>query len=122
MVSPKINVIYLYKLMTSMNKTELCDTLAKRLQVTKAAANEFIDAFKDIVTESLSAGKAVSLTGFITLKPNDRKARTGRNPQTGASLQIPATKTVRMVVGVGLKNAVNHKKAKKSSKPSTKKK
>ncbi len=91
-----------------MNKTELIDALAAKvdgLPKTKIAA--LIDAFTETVSESLAKGDTVALIGFGTFKVSQRAARTGRNPQTGAELNIPASKAPTFSAGATLKAAVN---------------
>lgn len=89
-----------------MNKTELVDAIARRADVTKVKAKEVLDALLEEITQSLSRNQEVTLTGFGTFKVSARKARTGRNPQTGAPLHIPAMKIPRFKAGKALKDAV----------------
>ena len=77
-----------------MNKAELVEAIAKKARASKAMADSMIDAFIDAVTASLKKGESVTLVGFGTFSQGKRAARTGRNPQTGEELKIPATKTV----------------------------
>jgi len=90
-----------------MNKAELCDQLATRAGLSKADATKAVDAFVDICTENLCAGDSIVLVGFGTLARNHRAARQGRNPQTGATMQIAESYGVKFKVGKKLKDAVN---------------
>ncbi|TVR64031.1 MAG: HU family DNA-binding protein [Gemmatimonadales bacterium] len=93
-----------------MNKSELVDALSEHAGMTKAQAGEAIDALfdtdKGIIAGALGAGKRVQITGFGTFETKERKARTGRNPRTGETIEIAATKTPGFRAGKGLKDAV----------------
>lgn len=75
-----------------MNKSELIQKIADGADISKAAAGRVIDSFTDAVTEELKAGGQVQLVRFATFKVSERSARSGRNPQTGEAIQIPAAK------------------------------
>ncbi len=75
-----------------MNKAELLDGIAKRAGITKASAAKAVNAYHEIVKEAIIEGDKVSLTDFGTFSAAERKARTGRNPKTGAVLEIKAVK------------------------------
>jgi DNA-binding protein HU-beta len=90
-----------------MNKQELIDAMAAAADISKAAATRALDAFADNITQTLVKGEQVVLIGFGTFDVGDRAARAGRNPQTGATIQIPASKFVRFKAGKALKDAVN---------------
>ena len=90
-----------------MNKSEMIDAIAEGADISKAAAGRALDAMIDAVTNSLRKGDAVTLIGFGTFEVRDRKARTGRNPQTGATIQIAAAKSPAFKAGKALKDAVN---------------
>ena len=90
-----------------MTKTELIKLIAERADLTQAKATEALQAFEAAVTSELSKGGEVALIGFGTFKITDRAARTGRNPQTGAEIQIAASKVPTFKAGKGLKDAVN---------------
>ncbi|WP_448761331.1 HU family DNA-binding protein [Acinetobacter tandoii] len=90
-----------------MTKTELIKQIAERADLTQAKATEALQAFEAAVTSELSKGGEVALIGFGTFKITDRAARTGRNPQTGAEIQIAASKVPTFKAGKGLKDAVN---------------
>ena len=89
-----------------MTKTELIDKMAKDAKVTKAAAGKALVSFVDGVKKTLKKGEKVTLIGFGTFSVSQRKARKGRNPQTGAEIKIPARKAPKFAAGQGLKKAV----------------
>ncbi|MEX2528868.1 MAG: HU family DNA-binding protein [Gemmatimonadota bacterium] len=93
-----------------MNKSELVDALAESTGLTKADAGRAIDALFStnggIIAKALKKDNKVQITGFGTFEAKKRKARTGRNPRTGATIQIAATKTPGFRAGKGLKDAV----------------
>ena len=90
-----------------MNKSELIDAVASGADISKASAGRALDAMVDAITESLRKGDSVALVGFGTFSVKDRAARQGRNPQTGATIQIKAAKVPGFKPGKGLKDAVN---------------
>lgn len=90
-----------------MNKSELIDAIAASADISKAAAGRALDAMTDSVTSALKGGDQVTLIGFGTFSVKDRAARTGRNPQTGAEIQIAAAKVPSFKAGKALKDAVN---------------
>lgn len=92
-----------------MNKTELIDKVAAAAGVTKADATRVINATLESISDALSGDDTVTLVGFGTFKVSKRKAREGRNPQTGAQIKIPASKLPRFSAGKQLKDAVNQK-------------
>ncbi len=90
-----------------MTKAELIAKIQEKAGLeSKAAAGKALDALIESITEALSAGESIALVGFGTFKVSERAARTGRNPQTGAEIQIPASKVVKFTVGKTLKEAV----------------
>ena len=90
-----------------MNKSELVAKIAEGADITKASAGRALDSLIESVTAELASGGEVTLIGFGTYKVNDRAARTGRNPQTGAEIQIAAAKVPAFKAGKALKDAVN---------------
>ena len=90
-----------------MNKSELIDAIASSADLSKASASRALDAAVDAVTSELQNGGSVSLVGFGTFSVKDRAARTGRNPQTGETINIKAAKIPNFKAGKGLKDAVN---------------
>lgn len=75
-----------------MNKEQLVNAVAERAGLTKKDANAFVEAFVNVVEQAVAKGDKVQLVGFGSFEVRQRSARKGRNPQTGAELQIPATK------------------------------
>jgi len=90
-----------------VNKSELIDAIADSADISKAAAGRAVDAVVDSITGALKSGDQVTLIGFGTFSVKDRAARTGRNPQTGAEIQIAAAKIPSFKAGKALKDAVN---------------
>ena len=90
-----------------MNKSELIDAIAASAGLSKADAGKALDATLAAVTGALKGGDSVSLVGFGTFQVKERAARTGRNPQTGATIQIAAAKVPGFKAGKALKDAVN---------------
>jgi DNA-binding protein HU-beta len=90
-----------------MNKTDLIDAIAESADISKAAAGRALDGFVDAVTGALKKGDQVSLVGFGSFTVRERAARSGRNPQTGATIQIKASKSPAFKAGKALKDAVN---------------
>lgn len=90
-----------------MNKSDLIDQMAADADITKTAAGEALDSLLDGVTRALKEGDKVTLVGFGTFSVSKRKARTGRNPQTGETIQIPARRVPKFTAGKGLKDAVD---------------
>ena len=92
-----------------MNKTELIDAIAKEAGLSKKDAGKALDAFTATVTKTLKKKDKVALVGFGTFQTSKRAARTGRHPQTGAEIKIPAATVPKFSAGKGLKDAVNKK-------------
>lgn len=90
-----------------MNKSELIDMIAQNADLTKVAATRALDAVIQAITTSLKEGEPVTLVGFGTFAVKERAARVGRNPQTGAEIQIAASKIPSFKAGKTLKDAVN---------------
>jgi DNA-binding protein HU-beta len=89
-----------------MTKIELVEKMAKEAKVTKAAAAKALDSFVDGVKKALKKGDRVALIGFGTFSVTQRKARKGRNPQTGKEIKIAARKAPKFSAGKALKTAV----------------
>ena len=89
-----------------MNKGDLINEMAKVVG-TKKAAQEAVDCVFSTITKALKKKESVALVGFGTFKVGKRKARTGRNPQTGAEIKIKAKTVPKFVAGQALKDAVN---------------
>jgi DNA-binding protein HU-beta len=90
-----------------MNKQELIDAVAAATGESKAATAAALDAILETVTSAVTEGDAVQLIGFGSFSMGARSARVGRNPATGAEIQIPAAKTVKFTAGKAFKDAVN---------------
>jgi DNA-binding protein HU-beta len=90
-----------------MNKGQLIDKIAEGADMSKASAGRALEAITSAVTEELAQGNEVALVGFGTFKVSARAARKGRNPQTGAELQIAASNAPAFKAGKSLKDAVN---------------
>ena len=90
-----------------MTREEIIAQAAKDAKTTKVAAKAALDSILDSVTKTLKKGGRVSLVGFGTFSVSKRGARMGRNPRTGASIQISARKVARFKAGKALADAVN---------------
>ncbi|MCD6048502.1 MAG: histone family protein DNA-binding protein [Gammaproteobacteria bacterium] len=93
-----------------MNKSDLIEHIAKTVDLTKAGAGAALDAIIEGITKSLKKGDTVTLVGFGTFQVRNRAARTGRNPLTGETLKIKASKVPAFKAGKALKDAVGGKK------------
>ena len=91
-----------------MNKSDLVDAVAGRADMSKAEAGRAVDAVLGSVGDALGNGDSVSLVGFGTFSVRHRAARMGRNPQTGATMQIAASKGPGFKAGKALKDTVKH--------------
>ena len=89
-----------------MNKTELVEAVAEKMNTTKKEAEAAVSAFTETVKEALAEGKKVQLIGFGNFEVRERAARKGRNPQTGEEMDIPATKVPAFKPGKGFKDVV----------------
>ncbi len=90
-----------------MNKSELIDAIAAKADISKAASGRALEAFTEAVTGALKNGESVALIGFGTFSVKARSARTGRNPQTGATIEISAANVPAFKAGKALKESVN---------------
>lgn len=90
-----------------MNKTELVAEIAEKADLSKKDAEAAVRAFTDTVADALKKGDKVQLVGFGTFEVSERAARTGRNPQTGKEMKIPASKAPKFKAGKALKDIVN---------------
>ena len=91
-----------------MNKSDLIDAVASDADISKASAGRAVDAVLGGIGDALGKGDTVSLVGFGTFSVRHRAAREGRNPQTGASMHIAASKVPGFKAGKGLKDKVKH--------------
>ena len=90
-----------------MNKSDLIDAMAADAGISKAAAKAALDSLTSNVTSALKGGGRVSLVGWGTWSVSNRAARSGRNPQTGKTIQIAAKNVVKFKAGAGLSSSVN---------------
>lgn len=90
-----------------MNKAELVAAIADKAELSKKDADAALKAFTDVVAEELKKGEKIQLVGFGTFEVSERAARTGRNPQTGEEMTIPASKAPKFKAGKALKDLVN---------------
>ncbi len=90
-----------------MNKSEFVAAIAENAGLTKADAEKALKAFEEVVVKELKDGGKVQLVGFGTFEVSERAARTGRNPQTNKTIEIPASKAPRFKAGKALKDALN---------------
>jgi len=89
-----------------MNKTQLVDALAQQTQLTKTSVEDVVNAALDLIKKSVKKGEDVTLVGFGTFTKSKRKARSGRNPQTGKEIKIQAMTVPRFRAGKEFKDAV----------------
>ena len=92
-----------------MNKTELIDAVANAAGTSKADTERVLNSLLGAIESTVRGGEKVTIPGFGTFSVSDRKARTGRNPQTGASIKIAASKAPKFTAGSAFKAAVNSK-------------
>ena len=90
-----------------MNKTQLIEAIAAKADIKKKDAEAAVNALTDVIAEALKAGDKVQLVGFGTFEVKERAARDGRNPKTGETIKIEASKSPAFSAGKGLKDAVN---------------
>jgi len=90
-----------------VNKNDLISSVAEKAGLSKADAGKAVDAVIASVQGALAGGDSVQLVGFGTFSVSERKATTGRNPRTGETINIPASKQPKFKAGTALKNAVN---------------
>ena len=90
-----------------MNKTELVAAVAEQAGLSKKDAEAAVKAFTDVVAEALKAGDKIQLVGFGTFEVSERAAREGRNPRTGETMTIEASKNPKFKAGKALKDLVN---------------
>ena len=90
-----------------MNKNELVEAIALSTEITKTDVDKVVTSLTEVITDKLEKGDSVSLKGFGTFEVRSRSERTGRNPRTGETLVIPASKVPAFKVSSALKKAVN---------------
>ena len=89
-----------------MNKTELIAEICDQTELSKKDVEAVLNSFMDVVTKELSKGEKIQLVGFGTFEVSERAARTGRNPSTRETIEIPAAKVPKFKAGKALKDAV----------------
>ena len=90
-----------------MNRTELISAMSEKSKLTKVDTEKALKAFIDTVTDELKNGGKVQLVGFGTFEVGERAERQGRNPKTGESITIPASKSPKFKAGRSLKDTIN---------------
>lgn len=90
-----------------MTKNELVEAIASKTELTKTDVDKVITSFADVITDALVKGDKVSLKGFGNFEVRDRSARTGRNPHTGETIEIKASKSPSFKASSALKKALN---------------
>ena len=90
-----------------MNKAELVAAMAEKTELSKKDAEKALKAFTEVVAETLKKGDKIQLVGFGTFEVSKRAAREGRNPQTGKTMSIPASKAPKFKAGKALKDSIN---------------
>lgn len=93
----------------AMNRSELVAAVAEKSGNSQAAVNGVLDAVFEVFTSQISKGEKVTIPGWLSVERTDRAARTGRNPQTGETIQIPAGHSVKISAGSKLKAAATDK-------------
>ena len=89
-----------------MNKAELIAAMSEKTELSRKDAEKALKAFTDVVTEELKKGEKIQLVGFGTFEVSERAARTGRNPQSGEEMVIPASKAPKFKAGKALKDLI----------------
>jgi len=92
--------------MSALNKSELVAAISSQTGESQAAVNRIVDSFFETIAKTVAAGGKVTIPGWLSVQKGHRAARVGRNPQTGATIQIPASNTVKVSAGSKLKAAV----------------
>ena len=90
-----------------MNKAELVSAIAKRADVPTSTVDSVLNGLQAELVEAITRGEKVAVSGLLTVERTTRSARTGRNPQTGESIDIPAANTVKVTAGSNLKKAAS---------------
>ncbi len=90
-----------------MNKQALISKIAEKAEISKKDAESTVNAFTNVVSDALVDGDKVQIVGFGTFEVTERAARTGRNPKTGETIEIPTSKSPKFKAGKALKNMVN---------------
>ena len=90
-----------------MNKSELVSAIAKSSDVPASTVDTVLNGLQDVLVDAITRGEKVAVSGLLTVERTQRSARTGRNPQTGESIDIPAANTVKVTAGSNLKKAAS---------------
>jgi DNA-binding protein HU-beta len=99
-----------------MNKTELVEKLAEEYEFTKVFARDIVDNVFDSLSEAIQKGEEVAIAGFGSFRITERKARTGRNPQTGEPIKIAASKNIKFRPASSFRTSLNTKKRSRAKK------
>ncbi|MGY1832636.1 HU family DNA-binding protein [Geodermatophilus sp. SYSU D01180] len=91
-----------------VNKAELVSAIAKRADVPSSTVDAVLSGLQEELVEAITRGEKVAVSGLLTVERTQRSARTGRNPQTGESIEIPAANTVKVTAGSNLKKAASN--------------
>ncbi|MDQ0710547.1 MULTISPECIES: HU family DNA-binding protein [Arthrobacter] len=91
------------------NRSDVVAEVAKKADVSQASVNNVLDALFEVFEASVAAGEKITIPGWLAVERTDRAARTGRNPQTGETIQIPAGHSVKLTAGSKLKAAASKK-------------
>jgi DNA-binding protein HU-beta len=91
-----------------VNKSELVSAIAKRADVPASTVDSVLAGLQDELVDAITRGEKVAVSGLLTVERTQRSARTGRNPQTGESIDIPAANTVKVTAGSNLKKAAGN--------------
>ena len=90
-----------------MNKAELVSAIAKRADVPSSTVDSVLSGLQEELVDAITRGDKVTISGLLSVERSQRSARTGRNPQTGESIEIPAANTVKVSAGSNLKKAAS---------------
>jgi DNA-binding protein HU-beta len=89
-----------------MNKADLIDAIVAKSGATKSSVTDVLRAFEEVVVDGVAGGEKIVLSGFLSFERVERKARTARNPQTGAAIQVAASRAPKVSIGSTFKKAV----------------
>ena len=89
-----------------MNKADLIDAIVAKSGATKSSVTDVLRAFEEVVVDGVAGGEKIVLSGFLSFERVERKARTARNPQTGAAIQVAASRAPQVSIGSTFKKAV----------------
>jgi DNA-binding protein HU-beta len=92
----------------TVSKAEFIESMADKLDISKSQAEIFVKAYHEEITQILAKGSSITFVGFGTFSVSERAGRDGRNPKTGETIRIAASKSAKFKAGKGLKDSVNH--------------